>query len=349
MPIARVAILYPGPSGSEERTAWLDHRFGPVVAELRRAGADPELTPYRDEAADAALERLRGMDAVLVWVNPIEDGRGRAGLDAVLREVAGGGVFVSAHPDVIRKMGTKDVLVHTRGMGWSGGDVHTYGSAEQLRADLPQRLAAGTSRVLKQLRGNGGHGVWRVALADARADPGPDPVLRVLEARGGSPVQEMPLRAFAERCRDYFVGEGRVIDQPFRAPGPAGMVRCYMTHAEVVGFGQQRVTALLWSDDGQPPPPAEPRRYHPPTHPEFQALRARMESAWIPEMQRVLDVATEDLPVIWDADFLCPPGRGPGDGGDVLCEINVSCVHPFPDAALPRLVRATLRRAQGRR
>ena len=46
------------------------------------------------------------MDGVLVWVNPIAAGRSRAVLDQMLREVASGGVFVSAHPDVILKMGT---------------------------------------------------------------------------------------------------------------------------------------------------------------------------------------------------------------------------------------------------
>jgi hypothetical protein len=38
---------------------------------------------------------------VLVWVNPIHEGRNRALLDALLREVAARGVWVSAHPDVI--------------------------------------------------------------------------------------------------------------------------------------------------------------------------------------------------------------------------------------------------------
>lgn len=343
----QVAILYPGTAGAEERTEWVQHRFGPVAAELARAGAQAELTPYRDDAAPGIRDRLRRMDAVLVWVNPIEDGRGRAVLDGMLREVASAGGFVSAHPDVIRKMGTKDVLVQTQHMSWSAGPVHVHRSVEDLRRNLPALLAAGGSRVLKQHRGNGGNGVWRVALADPAATA-PDPSVRVLHALRGSPVRRMPLSAFAEECRGYFADGGHVIDQPFQAPVPGGMVRCYLTHAEVVGFGFQRVTALLWSEAGAAPPPPEPRRYHPPTQPEFQLLKARLETEWLPEMRRALDVTVEDLPVLWDADFLCAPGRGPGEG-DALCEINVSCVHPFPDSALPRLVEATLRRVAGRR
>ena len=41
------------------------------------------------------------MDAVLVWVDPIVGGEDRSTLDALLREVAASGVYVSAHPDTI--------------------------------------------------------------------------------------------------------------------------------------------------------------------------------------------------------------------------------------------------------
>ena len=43
-----------------------------------------------------------------------------------------------------------------------------------LRAELPHSLSAGPPRVLKRERGNGGDGVWKVALAEpvwARYDP----------------------------------------------------------------------------------------------------------------------------------------------------------------------------------
>ena len=51
---------------------------------------------------------------MLVWVNPIEQGLDRSKLDPLLREVADAGVWVSAHPDVILRMGTKEVLFDTR-------------------------------------------------------------------------------------------------------------------------------------------------------------------------------------------------------------------------------------------
>jgi hypothetical protein len=82
--------------------------------------------------------------------------------------------------------------------------------------------------------------------------------------------------------------------------------------------------------------------YHPATLPQFQSLKQRLESEWLPEMQRLLNVATADLPVLWDADFLLGPKAAPGEDSYVLCEINVSSVSPFPDSAVPLLARAAL-------
>jgi hypothetical protein len=36
----------------------------------------------------------------------------------MLRDLAARGVWVSAHPDVILKMGVEDVLYRTRHLGW---------------------------------------------------------------------------------------------------------------------------------------------------------------------------------------------------------------------------------------
>ena len=342
----RVAIVYSGDREARERATPENNRYSTVFEEFRRRGIAAEPAVYADDFADEVRRQLEGVDGVLVWIDPLQGGRDRSVLDAVLRAVASAGVFVSTHPDVILKMGTKGVLFDTREMGWSGGEIHRYGTGEELRQGLAGRLAGGASRVLKQNRGNGGNGVWRVALAGPDGDGGPDPLVRAIHALRGSRDGEMRLSAFVAQCEGYFEGAGQVIDQPFHSPVPGGMVRCYMTHNEVVGFGHQYVTALVYPEKGGEPLLPPPRLYHPPTKPEFQSLRARMEGEWIPQMQHILDIATEALPVIWDADFL---HRQPAAGEDahVLCEINVSCVSPFPDAALPKLVEATARRLSG--
>ena len=76
----------------------------------------------------------------------------------------------------------------------------------------------------------------------------------------------------------------------------------------------------------------------------FQGLRSAMENDWTPGMARLLQIETDDLPIIWDADFLFGPKRPDGQDTYVLCEINVSSVFPIPDEAPDALVGTLLRR-----
>src|SRR5215211_7967940 len=57
---------------------------------------------------------------------PLGQGAARSrGGETTLREVGRSGFWVSAHPDVILKMGTKEVLFRTRDVGW-GADTDLY-------------------------------------------------------------------------------------------------------------------------------------------------------------------------------------------------------------------------------
>ena len=71
-----------------------------------------------------------------------------------------------------------------------------------------------------------------------------------------------------------------------------------------------------------------------------------MESEWTPQMMQLLDVDTESLPIIWDADFLYGPRDLSGEDTYVLCEINVSSVLPFPEQASSEIARLALARLQ---
>lgn len=73
----------------------------------------------------------------------------------MLRDVALRGRWVSAHPDLILKMGVKEVLHRTKHLGW-GTDTHLYRTAQDSRELFPSRLRSAGPRVLKQNRGNGG-------------------------------------------------------------------------------------------------------------------------------------------------------------------------------------------------
>ncbi|QSO45633.1 Cj0069 family protein [Alicyclobacillus mengziensis] len=335
----RVAILWHGDRETRNNATGENHRLNKVFEEFKKHGVIAEPAVYNDAFVEEVRHQLNEVDGVLVWVNPIQDGMNRTILDDMLRDVASRGVFVSTHPDVILKLGTKEVVFQTREMEW-GGDVHLYKTVEELQKHLPARLATGESRVLKQNRGNGGNGVWRVELVEGTH--GDDAVVRVLHALRNSTEKQMPISEFMNQYEMYFKGSGQLIDQPFHSPVPDGMVRCYMSHDKVVGFGHQYVTALLRSELGSEPLEPQPRIYHPDTKPEFQTLKAKMETEWIAQLQRVLYIDTNALPVIWDADFLYGPKTETGEDTYVLCEVNVSSVYPFPESALPRLVETAL-------
>jgi len=61
-------------------------------------------------------------------------------------------------------------------------------------------------------------------------------------------------------------------------------------------------------------------------------------------MMEVLQLRSEDLPLIWDADFLYGPRNQNGEDTYVLCEINVSSVLPIPDDAPVEIARNVVAR-----
>lgn len=328
--LGRIAILWRGDEEARLNARPETSRFKAVFRALADVGVDAEPVVYEDDVIDAVRAQLATLDGVLVFVNPIHEGRNRAKLDALLREVAAHGTWVSAHPDVILKMGTKEVLYRTRTMSW-GCDTALYRTAEAMRAELPARLAAGP-RVIKRNRGNGGQGVWKVETLASQSNR---PMVRVLDATQDI-SEELELGDFLARCADYF-GDGCVIDQPFQARLSEGVVRCYMAGDRCAGFGHQKVKALV--DAPAARAEARQRLYTSNADPRFQRLRRLMEDEWTPQLTSVLDIARYDLPMIWDADFMLGPPDADGTDSYVLGEINVSSVFPIPDEAPVEIAR----------
>lgn len=223
----KTAILWAG-DATTRRTAKLEEtRLARVADALRQSGVMAEAAVYADEWVDEVRDQLLGVDGVLVWVNPIVMDGDRSVLDGLLRDVADAGVLVSAHPDVILKMGTKDVLFSTRQMTW-GCDTRFYPTLNALRDELPRCLAEGGPRVLKHYRGNGGTGVLKVErVSDAR--------VRVRHAQRGSVEEDVRLDEFLTRCESYFAGGGGMIDHPYQERLPDGMIRSYLVRDKVAG------------------------------------------------------------------------------------------------------------------
>ena len=145
----RIAILYPGDYENRMNATAENNRFADLFRAFAAKGIRAEPAVYHDDFCVEVRDQLMQVDGVLVWMNPIQGGRNRTILDSMLCEVAATGIFVSAHPDIIMKLGTKEVLYRTRDIGW-GCDTHLYTSMEQMLQELPARLANGKARVLKQ-------------------------------------------------------------------------------------------------------------------------------------------------------------------------------------------------------
>lgn len=340
----RIAILWRGDRDARRTATPENNRFYRVFEELAAVGINADPAVYDEAFADEVREQLLTADGVLVWVDPIHQGKTREALDPLLREVASRGLWVSAHPDVILRMGVKEVLYRTRHLGW-GTDTQIYRNAAEFGATFPSRLQSSGPRVLKQNRGNGGQGVWKVEALPSRA--GKAEMVRVLHAQRGSIPEEVPLQEFMARCVPYFDWGECIIDQPFQPRLPDGMIRCYMGADRVVGFGHQYIKALIEPPpEGPDSPTAQPgpRIMHGPDAPPFQALRAKMEAEWVPQMIRTLGIDPGSLPVIWDADFLYGPRTASGEDSYVLCEINVSSCFAIPDEAPAAIAKLALAR-----
>ena len=328
----KVALLYPGDRAARDRADPAESRFVALFDALAQAGIAAEPAVWHDDFAEEVEAQLRRVQAVLVWCNPIEGGRRRDRLDALLEEVARAGVLVSAHPQAVRRLGTKDVLYETRDLPF-GSDVQRIDSPAQLVADLPLRLQQGP-RVLKQHRGHSGIGVWRVEL-------GSDGLLDVRHAQRGSAPQRMDLATLRQTLAPHFEPDagGHLIDQAWQPRLREGMLRAYLVEDRVAGFGHQAINALH-PDEAQP----GPRLYHDADWAGGQDLKARLESGWVTQLRERVSLEREHLPLLWDCDFMLGES-GPGEATHwVLCEINVSSVSPFPQSAIEPIVEALRRR-----
>src|SRR5690242_5624685 len=110
----KIAIVWRGEAAERRSATPQGNRLRDVFSALAALGADALPVVYSDDAGDEVRDQLMSVDGALVWVNPIADGQDRSRLDPLLREVASHGVWVSAHPDVILHLGTKETLYRTR-------------------------------------------------------------------------------------------------------------------------------------------------------------------------------------------------------------------------------------------
>ena len=329
----RIAIMIYGEPGSS-RNALTEEKYRDLATSFLSQGIEASSVLYNDEFAGELTNELLKYEAVLVWVNPIEQRKDRTKLDALLIDIANKGCFVSTHPEVILKMGTKDVLYKTREMEW-GGDIKLYTSYEDFVKRFPQSLDSSGIRVLKQHRGNGGNGVFKVSKGLSSAD------IKLIHATESNKQISLTVKEFFDEFKSFFVNEGLLIDQEWNRNTINGMVRCYLTGTRVAGFGYQEINALYELNDSVTSTHFAPskRYYFTENCGIFSDLKQKMENAWVPQLQKSLSIEDRMMPVIWDADFFINnPTSENARGKYSLCEINVSCVSPFPPSAIKFMV-----------
>ena len=336
---ARLAVLYPGTREARDRSDPAASRFAALFEAFRASDIAAEPAIYHDDFADEVRHQLERVDGVLVWHNPIEGGRTRLRLDDVLRAVAARGTFVSAHPDTILRLGTKDVLLDTRDLPF-GSDAHRVPGVHDLATSVRKRLDEGP-RVLKQHRGHSGIGVWRIERRDADR-------YAIRHALRGAPEEVVDFDGVVARLETYFREGGHMIDQAWQRRMIEGMTRAYLVGNRVAGFGHQAINALFPATAKREAPPPGPRLYSDADDPRFQDLRRRLDEGWIDLLCSRTGVAPSAVPLLWDVDFLLGERRPDAPERYVVCEINVSSVAPFPDSAIAPLVQATREALHGK-
>lgn len=321
---SQVAIMIYGEPGSK-RNALTEEKYSKLVEHFIRAGINVDSVVYNDSLAEEFETTLLKYKAILVWINPIEQGKNRIILDSLLNKLSGKGCFISCHPDTIMKMGTKDILYKTRNTDF-GGDIRLYHSFEDFKERFIKNFS--NARILKQHRGNGGNGVFKIETNNKEE-------IIVTDAKDGNSEIVSSVNGLMNKFKSYFTDGGLMVDQPWNLNLTNGMVRCYLSGDKVAGFGFQEINALY------PLKKPSQRFYFTEDCGLFQDLRQIMEEGWINILQTKAGVSTEMLPVIWDADFFINKVNADKINEKyTLCEINVSCVSPFPESSIPYIVDA---------
>lgn len=324
-----IALLIFGEPGST-RNALTEEKYKKLAAHFLEKGFEVDSVLYHDSVSGKLAKELLKYNAILVWVNPIEQQGDRKVLDALLAQLSSRGCFVSAHPGTILKLGTKEILYKVKDAEF-GNDVNLYNSFKEFKNHFLKEVTG--VRILKQYRGNGGDGVYKVDFTDLKNNK-----VIVTHAKNGNEEIPMTLDDFFLRFESYFNNGSMLIDQKWNPNIINGMVRCYLSGSRVTGFGYQEINALYPIINGIYKKPGQ-RFYYTENCGLFKDLKEIMENKWVSQLQKLTDISNQELPVIWDADFFINKINSENAAEKYsLCEINASCVSPFPESSIPYIV-----------
>ena len=328
-----IALILYGDNNST-RNAFTDDNYKMLAEALIESGFNVESMLYHHSKARLMQTDLLRFDAALSWVNPkerIERGTDNLNLDDILTTISNKSIFVSTHPEIILKIGTKRVLYTTREMAW-GGDTKLYSDYVDFKNQFINSLNGTETRILKQYRGESGRGIFKVCLRDN--------TVSVIHAVSSEDEQLFSIDEFYSEFKKYFDDGGLLVNQQWVQSIINGMVRVYLTGTKVSGFGYQETVALCpAADDPAKIRPISRRFYFSEDCGLFQDLRQIMEERWVPQLQEIHSISNEMMPLLWDIDlFINDVNTRHIDRKYTLCEINVSCVSPFPPSCVDYIV-----------
>ncbi len=318
-------IIFLLSSKNESNLAWQnEEKYQALGTALELAGFSVETATWKLQNLKELEEQLVGYLAVLVWVNPVDRNLETGDFERMLKRVQKSGTYLGGDPDVIQRIGTKSVLLTLSGTSWVP-EAFLHSTVASLQS-LKTSLDAGKIRVLKQHRGNDGLGVYKL---EKTADKN----YLATEANSGTEVQ-------GPNLHDVLVIVGRgisetnpMVEVPWADSLLNGIVRCYFCKDRVVGFGYQEINALY---PLQIPQEIKRQRFYL-THNcgLFAGLKKRIVEHFLPELCKRTNLEGSSLPILWDADFFV---LNPATNQYELCEINASCVSPFPPSAISYVV-----------
>jgi len=328
----KIGIMLYGKRG-EVRDVFSESKYKLLAEKMIQSGLTVETITYNDSISEQLFHELVEYKSILVWINPVEKDMDRRNLDNLLTKVSNEGVYVTAHPNTILRIGTKDVLYQTREMTWSN-DVNIFRSYKEFETGFIKSLEKYGTRILKPYRGNGGKGIIKISI---ELNDKNEILLQYAEKE--KQEERINLREFLNRYKDYFDLNNKLIDQEWCQQITNGMVRCYLSLDKVVGFGYQEINILYpinKKDDFTKSHPSQ-RNYYTEACGLFRDLKIKMENEWVPQLIDQFSMSIEDLPIIWDADFFIDNASNKNNKY-ILCEINVSSVSPFPESAIMPII-----------
>jgi hypothetical protein len=196
-------------------------------------------------------------------------------------------------------------------------------------------------RILKQYRGNGGDGVFKIDTSNFKKNK-----ISITHAKNGNEEILASVDDLFIMFESYFKANSLLIDQEWNQNIINGMVRCYLSGSKVTGFGYQEINALYPKTEKNLiyKKPSQ-RFYFSEDCGLFSDLKNIMEKSWVAQLQEITGIKNEMLPVIWDADFFINKINTENTNEKyTLCEINVSCVSPFPESSIPYIAEEVKKR-----